>query len=117
MQDMEERRRRRQMTNSHRDPWRSGRLPIPGLAVLALVSFAGCHHCQVTPEALDVDPGGNVVFEPGETVDVVPSWHYSDYGGGGCAINNPCPKTAVESLAAGSFAGPAGAIYTIVDPL
>jgi len=57
----------------------------------------------MTPEALAVDAAGNGVFEPGETVVVVPSW--KNTGG------SPLAVTGVAS----SFTGPAGPVYTIAD--
>ncbi len=94
---------------------KSRRFASLGATVLALFALAGCHKCMVTPRALDVDAGNNGVFEPGETVEVAPSWHYQSYSGGPCAFNNPCPGAAGESLHAVDFTGPGGATYTIVN--
>jgi hypothetical protein len=89
---------------------------VVALAAAAIALLTGCHHhCQVTPSALNVDPAGNAVLEPGETVDVAPSWHYASLPGGPCLFGNPCPTSAGPSLYASNFTGPAGAVYTIVD--
>jgi hypothetical protein len=57
----------------------------------------------MTPETLTVDSAGNGVFEPGETVVVVPSWK-----------NTGAAPLAVTGVAS-SFTGPAGPVYTIAD--
>ena len=56
-----------------------------------------------TPAALAVDTGGNGILEPGETVDVAPSYNNS----GGSALN--------ISGSATNLTGPAGATYALVD--
>src|SRR5262245_45759403 len=103
--------------NPSRSQRESSRLPSLGAAVFAIVALTGCHKCMVTSRALDVDAGNNAVFEPGETVEVVPSWHYQSYPYqyGPCAPNNLCPAVAGESLHAVDFTGPGGATYTIVN--
>jgi hypothetical protein len=63
------------------------------------------------PTALDVDPtsgsgsDGNTVFEPGETVKVLPSWKNT----GGSSFD--------LSGVASAYTGPAGGTYSIVDAL
>ncbi len=91
------------------------RLEAFAAAAVVVVALTGCHKCLVSPRALDVDPGNNGVFEPGETVEVAPSWHYASYQGGHCAFNNPCPGTAVEPMHLVDFVGPGGATYTVVN--
>ena len=56
------------------------------------------------PALLQVDTGGNGVWEPGETVDVRPG--YINNGDGALILNGT----------ASSLTGPAGAAYGIVDP-
>jgi hypothetical protein len=83
-----------------------------------LVTFVGCHHCVVTPSASTVDssPGassdGNGVFEPGETVAVVPAWGYYSVSGGSCVT---CPTSVSVIGTASDFTGPGGAVYSVVD--
>jgi len=60
---------------------------------------------SVLPQALVVDPGGNGVFEPGETVSIEPAWKNSSGG--------PISLTG----AASSFTGPLGGSYGVVDAL
>jgi len=60
--------------------------------------YGGLH-----PSALAVDPAGNGVWEPGETVDVRPAW----FNASGAAL------TVGGGLA--GLTGPAGATYTISD--
>jgi len=57
----------------------------------------------MTPETLVVDSAGNGIFEPGETVVVVPSWK-----------NTGASPLAVTGVAS-SFTGPSGPTYTIAD--
>ena len=56
------------------------------------------------PAALAVDGLGNNVLEPGETVNVVPSWQNL----------NGAPQTFSGTFT--NITGPAGATYTITDP-
>jgi hypothetical protein len=90
---------------------------VAGLAaaIVALGMLAGCHRCLVVPQGLDVDAGNNAVFEPGETVEIAPSWHYQSYSGGHCSIANQCPGSATEAMAIWDFTGPPGAGYTILN--
>ncbi len=68
------------------------------------------------PSAIDVDPAGSGVFEPGKVVPVEPAWRYSfQISNTGCASNNPCPPTAIVGGTVSNFSGPAGADYTVVD--
>ena len=53
--------------------------------------------------ALSVDASGNRVFEPGESVTVAPAWH------------NGTGATATVTGTAGTFTGPGGSLYAIVD--
>jgi hypothetical protein len=55
------------------------------------------------PQALVVDPTGDGVLEPGETVGLVPSWE------------NDTGSSATVTGAVGAFAGPGGGPYSIVD--
>jgi hypothetical protein len=55
------------------------------------------------PRALRVDTTGNNVWEPGESVDVRPTWRN----------DNGAPQTFNETL--GGLMGPAGAVYTLID--
>jgi CSLREA domain-containing protein len=57
----------------------------------------------VAPQALTVDPDGNGVFEPSETVTVQPAWKNTS--------GSPVPLTG----AAAFFNGPAGGSYGVVD--
>jgi hypothetical protein len=57
------------------------------------------------PAALEVDAAGNRVFEPGESVDVRPSWRNQ----------SGAPQTFGGGLS--DFTGPGGATYTIGDNL
>ena len=56
------------------------------------------------PAALAVDTTGNLVLEPGETVDVRPSWRNL----------NGAAQTFSATLT--NMTGPTGPVYTIVDP-
>ena len=56
----------------------------------------------LVPSALSVDTAGNGIFEPGETVDVLPSWR------------NVNGVAQTFSAALTSFTGPGGT-YTIID--
>ena len=73
------------------------------------VSLASAFAAQALPVGLRVDPAatgssdGNQVFEPGETVTVVPAWR-----------NHRFVASAIAG-AASSFTGPAGPAYTITD--
>ncbi len=101
----------------------SGRMRRRGgavaLAIAAIVLLTGClrHRCQVDATALAVDPAGNGVFEPGETVAVEPTWFYQNVRlGGSCPLSIPCLASVnLGTLAASDFLGPAEAVYTIVD--
>jgi len=55
------------------------------------------------PLALSVDASGNGVFEPGETVEVAPTW------------SNPGSAAIAFLGTASNFTGPTGPTYTIVD--
>jgi hypothetical protein len=55
------------------------------------------------PRAIRVDTTGNKVWEPGETVDVRPTWRN----------DNGAAQTFTEAL--GGINGPAGALYTVID--
>ena len=57
------------------------------------------------PAALAVDTAGNRVLEPGETVDVRPTWRNI----------NGAAQTFSGTLT--NITGPAGAVYTITDPV
>ena len=71
--------------------------PDPGNGIYARAS-AACSPC-----ALDVDTAGNRVIEPGETVDVRPSW----------LNGNGAPQTFIANLV--NPGGPPGGVPTIVD--
>src|SRR5262249_17796395 len=58
---------------------------------------------SVLPQALVVDPGGDGVIEPGESVDVDPAW------------KNMAGSPTSLTGAAASFTGPPGGSYGIVD--
>jgi len=58
----------------------------------------------LTPQALSVDPGGNGILEPGETVTVAPAWK-----------NEGAADVASVTGAATGFTGPSGATYGIPD--
>lgn len=60
----------------------------------------------LVPRRLQVDPGGNGILEPGETVEVRPSW---------LSAKSALTPTTTGSLS--SFIGPAGATYTRIDSL
>jgi hypothetical protein len=55
------------------------------------------------PTALNMNSTGNLVWEPGETVDMRPSWRNV----------NGAPQTFAATLS--NLTGPPGAIYTLVD--
>jgi S-layer family protein len=57
----------------------------------------------LAPDALFVDTAGNGVLEPGESIDIRPSWRNT----------NGAAQTFAASLT--SISGPAGATHTIVD--
>src|SRR6266508_1602070 len=88
------------------------------LAVIAVAAIAsgGCR-CNLFPEALAADPAlsalsdGDLLFEPGETVAVQPSWVKVRVTRGGF----PCTTNPVETGTAASLTGPPGADYTITD--
>jgi len=58
---------------------------------------------SITPQVLQVDPAGNGVLEPGETVFVAPAW------------KNEGASPVPLSGAASTFGGPAGASYNVAD--
>jgi hypothetical protein len=64
----------------------------------------GQRYGGLLPAALAVDPAGNGVLEPGETVVVAPGWRNVNGG----------PLTFTG--AASQLTGPPGATYTLVDP-
>ena len=61
-------------------------------------------HGGLRPTALGVNTTGNLVWEPGETADVRPTWRNT----------SGAPQTFTGAMV--SLTGPAGATYTIVDP-
>jgi hypothetical protein len=82
----------------------------------AALASGGCQ-CQLFPQALAVDPAlsalsdGDLLFEPGETVAVEPSWAKVRVSSGGF----PCTTSPVETGTAASLTGSPGADYTITD--
>jgi len=82
----------------------------------AAIASGGCQ-CQLFPQALAVDPAlsalsdGDLLFEPGETVAVEPSWVKARVTRGGFL----CTTNLVETGTAASLTGPPGADYTITD--
>jgi hypothetical protein len=108
----------------HRHGFEFRARPLPPLRLLffstvltAALSLTGCegHVCNVSGQKLAVDPAGNGVLEPGETVEVVPTWAY--YGvstPAGCPLSDPCTPSAPLGLFASSFTGPEGGTYDIV---
>jgi hypothetical protein len=77
--------------------WRDGSRDNSGSGVYAQ------RHGGLRPTALAVNGAGNLVWEPGETVDVRPTWRNQ----------TGASQTFTGSLI--SLTGPAGATYTIVD--
>jgi hypothetical protein len=79
--------------------WHSDQDPPGGGRGIYVQRFGG-----LFPVALAVDPGGNLVWEPNETVEVRPSWRNlngaSQAFGGGLA----------------NITGPSGGTYAITDP-
>ena len=94
------------------------RLRITLLVLTTALALTGCegHVCNVSARSVAVDPSGNGVLEPGETVQVVPTWvFYSAHGLGGCPTSEPCASSAPLGLFASSLTGPNGGTYAIVD--
>jgi hypothetical protein len=79
--------------------WSSRGQDAPNQSVSAQAQRYG----GLLPAALAVDTAGNGVLEPGESVDVRPSWR------------NVNGQTLTFGGTAPSFTGPAGAVYTITD--
>ena len=79
--------------------WSSRGQDAPSQSVSAQAQRYG----GLLPAALTVDSSANGVLEPGETVDVRPSWRN---------VNGTAQTFASTARA---FTGPAGAVYTIVD--
>ena len=63
-----------------------------------------------TPVSLGVDASGNGVFEPGESVQVAPSWQNT----GSSSVSTTGSIAPLDSSTS-SFDGPDGASYTVVD--
>jgi hypothetical protein len=94
------------------------RLGILLAIVTAALALTGCQHhvCEVLPKSVSVDPSGNGILEPDETVTIAPTWGFHSVSTpAGCLVLNHCAPYVALGLVASSFTGPDGGTYTIVD--
>jgi hypothetical protein len=74
-----------------------------GVVPLGTIDALGQRYGGLYPDAMAVDPAGNLVWEPGEAVEVRPSWFNA----------NGAAQTFAGTFA--NISGPVGATYTIID--
>jgi S-layer homology domain len=114
-EDLERRNDMRRSTSAYFLRKRAARGALLVVVAGAAIASGGCR-CNLFPQALAVDPAlsalsdGDLLFEPGETVAVEPSWAKKQVSSGPL-----CTTSFIETGTAASLTGPPGADYTITD--
>ena len=74
------------------------------LCLMAILAAIASPAASQVPAALEVDTARNGIFEPGELVDLIPSWR------------NETPASLNFSGTMSNMTGPLGAVYSLDDP-